>query len=57
MHHWQFYALLFLIWLMYRETWRLGVEEGVCLGVSMNTNDRRRLKKLLNIEDTEQEEE
>lgn len=56
-YHWQFYALMALMYIIDRETFRQGVEEGVCIGVSMNTKDRRRLKKILDDETKEQDKE
>lgn len=47
MYHWQFYALLFLLWLMDRDAFRLGVEEGVCIGVKLPASQRNKILKVI----------
>ena len=55
-YHWQFYALLFLFWFMDRETYRQGVENGVCIGVKLPPSQRAKIEQVLDSEEKEDDE-
>lgn len=49
-HNWQFYAILVLMWIMDRETFRQGVEQGICIGVKLPPGQRAKVEKIINEE-------